>query len=127
VSADDAFELSAAGLRFDGVELSVAVEVLARKLEEALPNRTRTERRAKRLLSSQKQVRAIDVELGPWVFSLRSDDGKVQAWREKRIGGIAIRREPLDLSAWVDALTGALQAEAERSDEARTALARLFG
>jgi hypothetical protein len=127
VSADDAFELSAAGLRFDGVELSVAVELLARKLEEALPNRTRTERRAKRLLSSQKQVRSIDVELGPWVFSLRDDDGRVEGWREKRVGGIAIRREPLDLSAWIVALTGALQAEAQRSDEARAALAQLLG
>jgi hypothetical protein len=127
VSADDAFELSAAGLRFDGVELSVAVEVLARKLEAALPARTRTERRARRLLSSHKPVRSIEVELAPWVFSLRNDDGRVETWREKRVGGIAIAREPLDLSAWIAALTAALQAEAQRSDEARAALAQLLG
>jgi len=37
---DETFDLSAAGLRADGGDLRISVEVLAAKLESSLPGRT---------------------------------------------------------------------------------------
>jgi hypothetical protein len=51
----------------------------------------------------------------------------VEGFRERQVGGISIKREALDPSAWVTALTSDLQAEAGRSTEARAALERLLG
>jgi hypothetical protein len=45
MAADETFDLSAAGLRADGTDLRISVEVLAAKLESSLPGRTRVERR----------------------------------------------------------------------------------
>jgi hypothetical protein len=43
------------------------------------------------------------------------------------VGGISIKRDPLDPAEWVTALTEELRAQAERSAEARAALERLLG
>jgi hypothetical protein len=124
--ADETFDLSAAGLRADGTDLRISVEVLAAKLESALPGRTRVERRGGGLLGrGEKHVRQIQVELGSasgTTYQLTIDGDRVEGFRERKSGGIAIKREPLDPDAWIAALTEELQAEAERSAEARAAL-----
>jgi hypothetical protein len=64
-SSDEIFDLSAAGLRADGTDLRISVEVLATKLEASLPGRTRVERHGGGLLGrGEKHVRQIQVELG---------------------------------------------------------------
>jgi hypothetical protein len=124
--ADETFDLSAAGLRADGTDLRISVEVLASKLESSLPGRTRVERRGGGLLGrGEKHVRQIQVELGSasgTTYQLTIDGDRVEGFRERKSGGIAIKREPLDPDAWIAALTEELQAEAERSAEARAAL-----
>lgn len=121
------FDLSAAGLRTDGSELRVSIEVLAVKLEESLPGRTRVERRGGGLLSrGERRVRRLRVDLGGTCYQLAVDGDRVQGFREREVGGISIKREPLDPGSWVAALAGELRAEAERSAEAREALARLL-
>jgi hypothetical protein len=123
---DETFDLSAAGLRADGTDLRISVEVLAAKLESSLPGRTRIERRGGGLLGrGEKHVRQIQVDLGSdsgTRYQLTIDGGRVEGFRERKSGGIAIKREPLDPDQWVMALTAELQSEAERSAEARTAL-----
>jgi hypothetical protein len=123
---DETFDLSAAGLRADGTDLRISVEVLAAKLESSLPGRTRIERRGGGLLGrGEKHVRQIQVDLGSGSgtrYELSIDGDRVEGFRERKSGGIAIKREPLDPDAWIAALTAELQAEAERSAEARTAL-----
>jgi hypothetical protein len=123
---DETFDLSAAGLRADGSDLRISVEVLAAKLESSLPGRTRVERRGGGLLGrGEKHVRRIQVELGAdngTSYELTIDGDRVRGFRERRSGGISIKREPLDPDRWVTALTAELQSEAERSAEARTAL-----
>ena len=125
-SSDETFDLSAAGLRADGTDLRISVEVLATKLEASLPGRTRVERRGGGLLGrGEKHVRQIQVELGSGsgtTYQLTIDGDRVEGFRERKSGGIAIKREPLDPDAWIAALTAELQAEAQRSAEARTAL-----
>jgi hypothetical protein len=124
--ADETFDLSAAGLRADGTDLRISVEVLAAKLESSLPGRTRVERRGGGLLGrGEKHVRQIQVELGSGsgtTYQLSIDGDRVEGFRERKSGGIAIKREPLDPDAWIAALTEELQSEAQRSAEARAAL-----
>jgi hypothetical protein len=124
--ADETFDLSAAGLRADGTDLRISVEVLAAKLESSLPGRTRVERRGGGLLGrGEKHVRQIQVDLGSdsgTRYQLTIVGDRVEGFRERKSGGIAIKREPLDPDQWVTALTAELQFEAERSAEARAAL-----
>jgi hypothetical protein len=129
MSADETFDLSAAGLRADGTDLRISVEVLAAKLESSLPGRTRVERRGGGLLGrGEKHVRQIQVDLGSGTgaggvtYELTIDGDRVEGFRERKSGGIAIKREPLDPDAWIAALTEELQSEAQRSAEARAAL-----
>jgi hypothetical protein len=124
--SDESFDLSAAGLRADGTDLRISVEVLAAKLESSLPGRTRVQRRGGGLLGrGEKHVRQIQVELGSaggTTYQLTIDGDRVEGFRERKSGGIAIKREPLDPDAWIAALTEELQSEAQRSAEARAAL-----
>jgi hypothetical protein len=120
-------DLSAAGLRADGGEVRVSVEALAAKLEQSLPGRTRVQRRGAGLLRRDaRHVRSLEVDIGQDCFHLQVDRDRVQCSRERRVGGISIKRESLEPEAWVTALAGELRAEAERSGEAREALAKLL-
>ncbi len=105
----------------------MSVEVLARKLEEALPGRARVERSGAGLLGrGQKRVRSLRVELGSSCYQLTVEDGRLEGFLERQVGGIAIKREPLAAAEWMAALTDTLRAEAESSAEARSALERLL-
>ncbi len=131
MSAEETFDLSAAGLRADGTDLRISIEALAWKLESSLPGRTRVERHGGGLLGrGEKRVRRIQVELGAdngTRYQLTIDGDRVEGFRERKSGGISIKREPLTPDAWIAALTTELQSEAERSAEARTALEELIG
>jgi len=127
VSEQDVFDLAAAGLRGDGGDLRVSVEVLASKLEQALPGQARVERRGGGLLGrGEKRVRAVRVELGTAAYLLGIEGGRVEGFRERQVGGISIKRESLSPDEWIAALTADLRAEAERSAHARAALEGLL-
>jgi hypothetical protein len=128
VSTEETFDLSAAGLRADGGDLRISIEVLASKLETSLPARTRVQRSGGGLLGrGPKHVRRLQVELGGCAYELSVDGDRVEGYRERVSGGISIKREPLTPDAWVAALTNDLQSEAQRSAEARSALRELIG
>jgi hypothetical protein len=125
--AEDDFDLSAAGLRADGSDLRISLEVLAGKLESSLPAQTQVERRGRGLLGrGEKRVRVLRVNLGDTSYELTAGD-RVEGFRKREVGGIAIKRESLDPGEWVSALAADLREEAERSAEARAALERLMG
>jgi hypothetical protein len=128
---DETFDLSAAGLRADGSDLRISVEVLAAKLESTLSGRTRVERRGGGLLGrGEKHVRRIEVQLGAdngTSYQLTIEGDRVEGFRERKSGGISIKREPLTPDQWIAALTSELQSEAQRSAEARQALEGLVG
>jgi len=122
------FDLAAAGLRADGGDLRISVEVLATKLQETLPASTRVQRSGGGILRrGPSRVSELEVELGAMHYQLAVVGDRLQCYRERQVGGIAIKREPLDPAEWVAALAADLQAEAERSSGAREALARLLG
>jgi hypothetical protein len=126
--ADEAgFDLAAAGLRLDGADLAMSVQMLATKLEQALPGWARVERRGGGLLGrGEKRVRSVHVEVGSCSYELAVDGARVEGFRVRQSGGIAIKRESLDPNAWIAALTADLRAEAERSAQARAALEKLL-
>jgi hypothetical protein len=119
------FDLDAAGLRADGRDLAAGVEVLAVKLEAALPSECRVQRRARSLFNRDKVVEAIEVRLGDSRYSLRQHGGRVDASRDKEVRGVVIKRESLGLADWVAGLEGELREQAQTSAAARTALERL--
>jgi hypothetical protein len=122
------FDLFAAGLRADGSDLRIYVEVLAAKLEEALPGQARVRRGGGGLLRrGERRVSELRVELPGTRYQLAFEGERVECFREREVGGISIKREPLDPERWVSALAGDLRNEAERSSDAREALARLLG
>ncbi len=120
------FDLDAAGLRADDQDAVTSLEVLASKLEQALPTHARVERRGRGLFARGKLVERIEVRLGDCVLSLRQAHGRIEGWREREVGGISIKREPLGLGAWVRTLEQELREASGRSAEAREALTRLL-
>ncbi len=124
---EESFDLAAAGLRADAGDVATSIEVLGVKLEDALPGRATVRRRARRLFGKHKRVERIDVELGDSHYALRAGDGgAVEAWRERTVRGITIKREPLELAEWLEALSADLRARAGDSAEAQQALERLL-
>ncbi|HEX3874490.1 MAG TPA: hypothetical protein VHW26_10130 [Solirubrobacteraceae bacterium] len=121
----DDFDLSAAGLRADGADLASAVEVLAAKLEDALGRHTDVKRKRK-LLGKPGPVSEISVRIGECRYSLCPTSSGANASRLREVGGIAIKREALSIDDWLAGLTRDLEAEAERSAEARASLERLL-
>lgn len=127
MAEEETFDLAAADLRADADDLTTSIEVLAAKLEATLPAATRVHRRARRLFSKEKRVERIDVALGDSQYGLRVADGRVEGWRERTVRGISIKREPLELAGWIEALSSELRERAGDSADARQALERLLG
>lgn len=124
---EQGFDLAAAGLRGDGAELITSVEVLAGKLEDALPGQTRVQRSGGGLLGrGAKHVSSVRVQLSSATYQLAVSNGRVEGFREREVGGISIKREQLDPGEWIVALTQDLGTEAERSAQARAALDELL-
>jgi hypothetical protein len=125
---EDNFDLSAALLRSDGEDLSTSVEVLASKLEEALPGRARVTRSGGGLLGKgRKHVREVLIVLGDTSYRLDVDGERIEGFKQREVGGIAIKKEALDPRSWVSELVDALRDEAKRSADLRSALTLLLG
>jgi hypothetical protein len=119
------FDLSAASLRASGGDLQTFVDVLAGKLDGALPGRVKVQRRAVRLLSKQKQVTAIELDLGETRYLLAASGGAVETRCATAVRGIVLKSAVVSLDAWIDALLRDLATEARTSEQARLALEQL--
>jgi hypothetical protein len=127
VAAEPDFDLVAASLRAETTDLHAFVEALAAKLEQALPQATRVDRRSKKFLSREKVVRQIDVEVGENRYLLGVDDrGQPEARRAKAVRGIVLKTEELDIDGWIDGLARDLTEHAAATEQGRLALERLL-
>jgi hypothetical protein len=120
------FDLSAASLRASSGDMRTFVEVLADKLDQALPGRVKVQRRAARLLSKQKHVTAIELDLGETRYLLAAQDGAVEARCATAVRGIVLKSSVVSLDTWIDALLKELANEAQTSEQARLALEQLL-
>jgi hypothetical protein len=118
-------DLLSASLRADTSDLAAFVESLATKLEEAVPRRTRVERRRGGMFGP-KVVRSVSVDLGDRRLELRNEGGSVQTRSARLSGGIVLKNEVVEIEPWLAALSEALAAEAGRSEATRQALERLL-
>lgn len=123
---EQSFDLIAARLRADAVDLAAFVEALAVKLEDALPGRVTVERRGAGLFDRRKRVREIAVALGERRYQLDCRDGAVQTSCRNEVRGIAIRSDRLDLDDWIAALSRELADHARESEQGRLALERML-
>ena len=122
---DRDFDLSAASLRASSGDLQTFVDVLADKLDRALPGRVNVQRRATRLLSKQKHVTAVEVDLGGTRYLLAAQAGAVEARCATAVRGIVLKSAVVSLDAWIEALLRELANEAQTSEQARLALEQL--
>ncbi len=120
------FDLSAASLRASSGDLRIFVDVLADRLDRALPGRVKVERRATRLLSKQKHVTAIELDLGETRYLLAAQDGAVETRCATAVRGIVLKSAAVSLDAWVEALLNELAKEAQTSEQASLALGQLL-
>jgi hypothetical protein len=121
------FELLAASLRADARDVDAFVEALGAKLEGALPARTRVVRKSARLLSKQKRVTSITVDLGEDRFVLERTRGVVETRHAHTVRGIVLKSETLELNDWIGSLVRAIARAADTSEHGRLALAQLLG
>ena len=123
---DLGFDLAAASLRADEVELARAIETFTTKVEGALPSVCRVKRRRRSPLSRESQVASLDVALGELTFHLSSSRKGIVAERTERVHDMSRRTEALSLADWLKSLEDALRERAASSSEARAALEELL-
>ena len=120
------FDLVTASLRADAQDLRSFAEALAVKLEDALPDITRVERRGDGLFSRTKRVRRIAVTIDDAAYVLEVDGARLTPIRQTEVRGIVLKRDELALDEWIDALGHALAALAAISEQSRAALERML-
>jgi hypothetical protein len=119
-------EILAASLRAGSSDIGPFIESLATKLEAALPGRVRILRGRQGLVGA-KLVKAIVVDLGGTRLEVtRAGGDSVHASRGLVSGGIVLRSESVQVDAWIEMLSEALAAEAQRNEQTRQALERLL-
>jgi hypothetical protein len=119
-------DLLAASLRASSSDLKTFVEVLAEKLEDALPGRVQVGRRPTRFLGKEKRVERLQCELGDQRYLLMAREGVVEARRATAVRGVVLKTEELPLGEWLDALAADLAHEARTSEQAQLALERML-
>ena len=118
-------DLITASLRADASDMSTFIEVLAAKLEDAIPGSVRVTRMRGRLFGA-KQVGRITVDAGGQRLELRRAGNGVETTCSRLSGGIVLKTETVDTDTWLTALGEALAEQAKRSQTTRQALERLL-
>ncbi len=118
------FDRVAAALRADARDLATFLEVLADKLEHALPGGVQVDRTGG-LLRKPRRVVRVRLELGDERFQLERRESGLEAVRTRVVRGIALKSDTVPLDAWIDGLSQALARSAVESSAASQALARL--
>jgi hypothetical protein len=120
------FELLAASLRASSGDLKTFVEVLADKLEQALPARVAVERRAVRRFSKEKRVVRIELALGDNRYIAVAQGGALETRCARAVRGVVLKSEVLPLNGWLERLARELAIEAEANEQSRLALEQLL-
>lgn len=116
----------AAVLRADAQDARTFLQVLAGKLEAALPGAVEV-RRGGGLFAHDHPVVELTVTLGDWRFRLAAGrDGVPSAERAHTVRGIALKSEALALDGWVAALVEQLESHARSGAAAAESLRRLL-
>lgn len=119
-------DLLAASLRADTTDLKAFLEVLAVKLEGALPDQTVVTRQSK-LFSREHPVREITITLGDYQYRIsREQQGPLITLRAKVVRGIVLKTDQLPMEQWIEELAEGLATHAGQNAQARSALERFL-
>jgi hypothetical protein len=118
-------DLITASLRADASDMSTFIEVLAAKLEDAIPGSVRVLRWRGRMFGP-KQVGRITIDAAGRRHELRRAGDGIETTCSRLSGGIVLKTETVDTDTWLTALAEALAEQAKRSQTTRQALERLL-
>ena len=118
-------ELATTALLAREDDLPMLLRMLARQLQGLLPEQVTVEREGG-LFRKSDAVRTLEVAMGADTFRAEVVKGQVTATIGHTSGGIRIRSEKVEVDQWLRRLLDALQAEADRSQNARHALEQLL-
>jgi hypothetical protein len=104
------------------VEVKTYVEMLAERLERALPDRVTVERRRDGLFSKDTHVAKLIFRGDQGLYTLSIGKGQVTATRGKVVHGVSISSTPLQPPEWLEQLGQELRVIAEQTGEASEAL-----
>jgi hypothetical protein len=123
---DDSYdlELAVSTLLAEAHDVHALLKVLVADLSSALGERLHVERKGG-LLHRSDEIKSVRIHLGDEDFDAQVHGGSVDCTVGHSSGGIRIRTETVDMGEWLHRLLNRLQAEAGRSQEARSALERL--
>jgi hypothetical protein len=119
------FDLLAASIRADAADLGLFLDVLAGKLEAALPGMVEV-RRDGGLFRRSHPVKALSVSVGEHRYDLHRHGHLLHASVALRARGITLRTDEKPLDEWIDDLSRDLADHAQASSDARAAMIRLI-
>jgi hypothetical protein len=121
---DDVTLLTSA-LSADLADLNIFLEVLAQKLEGALPSATVVEYQGG-LFGRNKKVRRVAVTLGDLCYAVARQGNSVIAQRSKVVRGISLKNDQIGLDVWVGEFSSAMAAHLQQVSAGREALERML-
>jgi hypothetical protein len=125
-SMDDSYDLNmaAAMLRSNSTDLRLLLKALSEGLSDTLGDRLQVQRSGSRFKKSDV-ISSVQITMASDQFEAVVDGSDLRCTVGHFSGGIRIRNENVDVSAWIVKLLEALRVEAAHSDTARQALENL--
>lgn len=125
INSEDDIDALAAALRADTAESAVLLDVLALKLEDALPDLTEVTRHG--LLSrSRHHVKHLSVTVDQQRFTLSNDRNRLVGSITQAVHGVDLATKQVALDEWLRHLAAGLSKLADTQTRAREALDRLL-
>ena len=120
------FDLLAASLRADSVDLPTFLEALAVKLADALPGMVSV-RRSGGMFAKKHPVQQIEVSLDDRRYSATVRGAMLDTFIAHEVRGVRLSGDAVPLDAWITQMGAGLDAYAQRSAMGSAALRRLLG
>ncbi|HEX3793394.1 MAG TPA: hypothetical protein VHV57_02715 [Acidimicrobiales bacterium] len=119
----DAFDLSMAvsTLQANSTDTRIMLKLLVAQLAEVLGDRIAVERAGSRFRKSD-DIKSVQITLGDDTLGAVVEGSGVRCTIGHASGGIRIRSEKVDMSAWLTRLLTTLHNEASHSEQTRLAL-----
>jgi len=114
------FDLLSASIRADARDLVLFLDVLAGKLQGALPSAVTVEHEGG--LFSRKKVKRLRVQLAEHHFDLSRSGQGLEASHSHSVRGITLKTESVGVDEWIELLSRQVAEHARMNAQARSAL-----
>ena len=123
MSADiDPFDLDAAILRKSEADMRAFLSALATRLDTALPNRVKVERKRDGLFSSTTHVVRIELTTDTAAYTLSFESAGLKASRAKIVRGVTISSAAIPAMEWMSEVRGAVSRLSGEAGDASDAI-----